>query len=60
MEVKRIKLKKDDLINKTIEFRKSVYIKLPDAFIAATAMNNNLELLSSDKKDFYKIFSYIN
>lgn len=36
----------EDFILKTIEIRKNVKIKLPDAIIAATAIINNLILLS--------------
>jgi len=35
--------------NKTIELRKKVRIKLPDALIAATAIVNNLPLITADK-----------
>ena len=40
---------------KTIEIRKNYTIKLPDAIIAATAVVNNLTLISRNTKDFSKI-----
>ncbi len=43
------------IINKTIAIRKEVKIKLPDAIIAATALVNNLQLLSSNLQDFSKV-----
>ena len=52
----------EDIIQKTIEIRKSIKIKLPDAIIAATALCNNLILLSDNGSDFDKIpnLRYIN
>jgi predicted nucleic acid-binding protein len=52
----------EPIIQKTIEIRKAIKIKLPDAIIAATAMVNNLILLSDNDKDFGKILAlkYIN
>lgn len=53
-----IDLKKDDtaLIEKTIELRSSLKIKLPDAIIAATAITSNAILVTNDK-DFLKVNS---
>lgn len=45
----------DDVIEKTIELRKKAKIKLPDAVIAATAIVNNLTLLSTNDSDFLKV-----
>jgi len=41
--------------NKTIEIRKQYALKLPDAVIAATAIVNDLTLISRNIKDFEKI-----
>ena len=51
-----------DIIDQTISIRKIYKLKLPDAFIAATAIVNNLTLLSDNDKDFVKIseLKYIN
>ena len=45
----------DDIANETINIRKSVKIKLPDAVIAATALINGFELISRNEADFKKI-----
>jgi predicted nucleic acid-binding protein len=52
----------EDIVQKTINIRKVVKIKLPDAVIAATALCNNLTLLSDNDSDFGKIphLKYIN
>lgn len=42
----------DDVIDKTIELRKKHKIKLPDAIIAATAICNNLTIITHNIKDF--------
>ncbi|MEN0050064.1 MAG: type II toxin-antitoxin system VapC family toxin [Bacteroidota bacterium] len=42
----------EDIILRTIEIRKSKRIKLPDAIIAATALSNNLILLTRNTSDF--------
>lgn len=42
-------------IEKTIEIRKKYRIKLPDAIIAATCLENGLEILTLNKKDFESI-----
>lgn len=41
--------------NKTIELRKTVKIKLPDAIIAATALVHGLTIVSHNLKDFSRI-----
>jgi len=41
-----------EIIAKVIEIRKTSKIKLPDAIIAATAINSNLTLLTRNTKDF--------
>lgn len=41
-----------EIENYTIEIRKSYKIKLPDAIIAATAIVNNLYLITNNVKDF--------
>ncbi len=43
------------IINKTIELRKKYKIKLPDAIIAATALCNDLAIVSRNTDDFKKI-----
>lgn len=52
----------EPIIEKTIEIRKSHKIKLPDAIIAATALCDDLILLSDNDSDFGKIphLKYIN
>jgi predicted nucleic acid-binding protein len=40
------------VINKTIEIRQSKKINLGDAFIAATALTNNLSIITRNIKDF--------
>ena len=44
----------DEIVDKTIEVRRKYKLKLPDAIIAATAMINNLILVTHNKKDFKK------
>lgn len=44
-----------EIKNKTVELRKKYAIKLPDAIIAATALVNDLTLISRNAKDFAKI-----
>lgn len=43
------------IIEYAISVRKEHNIKLPDVIIAATAMSNNMTLISSNKKDFGKV-----
>lgn len=45
----------DTIIDKTIEIRRLYKIKLPDAIIAATALQNGLALVSHNTKDFKSI-----
>lgn len=45
----------DSIIEKAIDIRKSTRIKLPDAIIAATALANNLLLITRNTKDFEAI-----
>ena len=41
--------------NKTIEIRKTIHLKLPDAIIAATALIYNLEIITRNVKDFSRV-----
>jgi toxin FitB len=52
----------DEVIEKTIELKRSQKIKLPDAIIAATALVNNFTLISRNDGDFLKIkdLKYLN
>ena len=52
----------DEIVAKTIELRKQYRLKTPDAIIAATAMVNNMTLVSRNDKDFQQIkhLKYIN
>lgn len=43
------------VIIKSIEIRKTYRLKLPDAIIAATAVVNDLILLTRNKKDFERV-----
>ena len=45
----------EEIIQKTIEIRRKVKIKLPDAIIAATAIVNGFVLLSTNDKDFVRV-----
>lgn len=45
----------NEIKQRTVEFRKSFNIKLPDAIIAATASSNNLNLLTRNFSDFRKL-----
>jgi predicted nucleic acid-binding protein len=45
----------DDIIKGAIQIRKTTNIKLPDAVIAATAINNDFILLSTNDNDFNKV-----
>jgi predicted nucleic acid-binding protein len=42
----------DDIVNETINIRKSIKIKLPDAIIAASAFSQNLTVLTRNTFDF--------
>ena len=52
----------DEIVAKTIEIRKQYRLKTPDAIIAATAIVNNMTLVSRNDKDFQQIkhLKYIN
>jgi predicted nucleic acid-binding protein len=45
----------ESIILKSIEIRKNYRLKLPDAIIAATAVVNNLSLLTRNISDFEKV-----
>ncbi|OFX50014.1 MAG: hypothetical protein A2046_01880 [Bacteroidetes bacterium GWA2_30_7] len=45
----------DDIVTKVIELRKKHKVKLPDAIIAATAIENKLKLLTRNTGDFKNI-----
>jgi len=45
----------NDIVDKTIEIRKKIKMKLPDAIIAATALAHKLILISRNLKDFDKL-----
>jgi len=45
----------EEVIQHTIEIRKSFNIKLPDAIIAATALAHNLVLITRNTEDFKRI-----
>ena len=44
-----------DIIDSCIELRKTSNIKLPDAIVAATALVNNLTIITNNEKDFENI-----
>lgn len=52
----------NEVVEQTISLRRFYKIKLPDAIIAATAMTNDLTLLSRNDKDFAAIstLKYLN
>ena len=45
----------ESIIIRTISIRKSIKIKLPDAIIAATAIEHNMQLLTHNINDFKKV-----
>lgn len=45
----------EDIVNHTIKIRQNYRTKLPDAIIAATAIVNNLTLITRNISDFYNI-----
>jgi predicted nucleic acid-binding protein len=45
----------DEVVEQTIQLRKTYKIKMPDAIIASTALVYNYTLLSRNKSDFTKI-----
>jgi predicted nucleic acid-binding protein len=52
----------DEIVLKTIELRRKIKIKLPDAIIAATALVHRLTLVSDNDADFLRVpkLRYIN
>ncbi len=52
----------DTIVDKTVEIKRSLKIKLPDAIIAATAIVHDLTLLSRNDDDFRKVpgLKYLN
>ena len=49
----------ESIIIRTISIRKSIKIKLPDAIIAATAIEHNMQLLTHNINDFKKVSDLI-
>jgi len=45
----------DEIVEQTIKIRKKYKIKIPDAIVAATAIVNDLILLTRNTEDFKKI-----
>ncbi|MFH1761552.1 MAG: type II toxin-antitoxin system VapC family toxin [bacterium] len=45
----------NDIVKKTISLRRQYSIKIPDAIIAATALNIGFSLITRNVKDFKKI-----
>lgn len=45
----------EDVVNSTIDIRRQYKTKLPDAIIAATALVNQLTIITRNTKDFDKI-----
>lgn len=45
----------DDIVDRTIEIRKHHKTKLPDAVIAATALVNELTIITRNTKDFIRM-----
>ncbi len=45
----------EKVVNKTIDLRRKLKIKTPDAIIAATALTQNFTLLTRNQKDFNAI-----
>jgi predicted nucleic acid-binding protein len=45
----------DEIVDKTVDVRKLFKIKLPDAIIAATALQNDLTLITNDARGFKNI-----
>jgi predicted nucleic acid-binding protein len=45
----------DDIVTEVINIRRSVKVILPDAIIAATAIINDLELVTDNTTDFSKV-----
>ncbi|MGZ3778083.1 MAG: type II toxin-antitoxin system VapC family toxin [Mucilaginibacter sp.] len=55
IQTSRVFLLSEEIILRTIAIRREFRLKLPDAIIAATALVNNLSLLTHNTKDFEKI-----
>ncbi len=47
----------EDIVQETIRIRKTTRVKIPDCIIAATAIKQDMILLSSNDSDFSKIVS---
>lgn len=45
----------DEISDSTIEIRRETNVKLPDAIISATALYNNLILITRNEKDFERV-----
>jgi predicted nucleic acid-binding protein len=45
----------DEIVEQTIEIRKEINIKTPDAIVAATALQNGLTLITNDARGFKNI-----
>lgn len=45
----------ESIIERTISLRKTIRIKLPDAIIAATALEHNMHLITHNIKDFKRV-----
>lgn len=45
----------EKIIERTISLRKTIKIKLPDAIIAATALEHNMHLITHNIKDFKRV-----
>lgn len=47
----------DEIVQETIRIRKTTRVKIPDCIIAATAIKQDMVLISSNDSDFSKIVS---
>ena len=45
----------ENIVEETIQLRKQFKVKLPDAIIAATALQHNLTIITQNIKDFRRI-----
>jgi len=45
----------DEIVEQTIEIRKEIKMKTPDAIVAATALLNGLTLITNDERGFKNI-----
>ena len=50
-----IRVPTSEIAERTISIRKSLRIKVPDAIIAATALEYSLQLVSRNEEDFAQI-----